>query len=161
MSAPAAKAFSLPVSTMQPIAGSSSAACRACPNSRASCAFNALSAFGRLSVMSATAPLFSAMMVSYAIGRSSLPKNLSPRLTLVLAARTIEGGASALRDAPDAARSGLGPARKPALAGVAIAARTRFTFLVVDSPAVLEIAELARGLDIVAQARAAVGDGVV
>src|SRR5947207_2959183 len=47
MSAPAAKAFSLPVTTMQPIAGSASNANSAADNSFASAPFNALSRCGR------------------------------------------------------------------------------------------------------------------
>ena len=56
MSAPAAKAFSLPVITMQPIAGSASKALRAAPSSSISSLFRALSCLGRFSVTTPTLP---------------------------------------------------------------------------------------------------------
>jgi hypothetical protein len=66
MSAPAANAFSLPVSTMAPIAGSASKQRAASLISAISCEFSALSALGRFSVISATAPRASVSSVEYA-----------------------------------------------------------------------------------------------
>ena len=54
MSAPAAKAFSLPVMIMQPMASSASKALSAAPSSSISGALRALSALGRFSVMMPT-----------------------------------------------------------------------------------------------------------
>jgi len=51
MSAPAANAFSLPVITMQPMPASASKAFSAAPSSSISASFNALSCFGRFSVI--------------------------------------------------------------------------------------------------------------
>ncbi len=56
MSAPAAKARSLPVRMMQPMASSASKAFRAWPSSVISASLSALSAFGRLRVMMPTLP---------------------------------------------------------------------------------------------------------
>ena len=56
MSAPAAKAFSLPVTTMQPIASSASKALSAAPSSSISSLFSALSCLGRFSVTMPTLP---------------------------------------------------------------------------------------------------------
>src|SRR5690554_5251771 len=71
MSAPAAKAFSLPVMTIAPTVSSSSNASSAAATSATSPAFSALSALGRLSVMSPTAPRLSTMMFSYGIADRS------------------------------------------------------------------------------------------
>jgi hypothetical protein len=51
MSAPAANAFSLPVTTMQPMPSSASKASRAAPSSSISASFSALSCLGRFSVI--------------------------------------------------------------------------------------------------------------
>ena len=51
MSAPAAKAFSLPVRTMQPMPGSASNASSAAPSSSISVSLRALSCFGRFRVI--------------------------------------------------------------------------------------------------------------
>src|SRR4051812_45503558 len=64
MSAPAAKAFSLPVTTMQPIASSASRSSTAAAISLKTPNDSALSSFGRFSVMTPTAPLDSTMMCS-------------------------------------------------------------------------------------------------
>ena len=54
MSAPAAKAFSLPVMTMQPMASSASKPFSAWPSSTISAGLRALSCLGRFSVMMPT-----------------------------------------------------------------------------------------------------------
>ena len=64
MSAPAAKAFSLPVIRMQPILSSASRSSTAAAISRNTPNDSALSIFGRFSVMTPTAPLLSTMMCS-------------------------------------------------------------------------------------------------
>ena len=64
MSAPAANAFSLPVSRMQPILSSDSRSSTAAAISRNTPNDSALSIFGRFSVMMPTAPLLSTMMYS-------------------------------------------------------------------------------------------------
>ncbi len=64
MSAPAANAFSLPVSRMQPILSSASRSSTAAAISRNTPNDSALSIFGRFSVMMPTAPLLSTMMYS-------------------------------------------------------------------------------------------------
>ena len=51
MSAPAAKAFSLPVTTMQPMPSSASKASRAAPSSSISASLSAFSCLGRFSVI--------------------------------------------------------------------------------------------------------------
>src|SRR5690348_6262654 len=67
-----------------------------------------------------------------------------------LAARTIERGAAALDDAPDA----------PGELYVAGAPRARLAFAVVNGEAVLKIPEFAGGLAVVAQRRPAGGDRI-
>jgi hypothetical protein len=64
MSTPAANAFSLPVMTMQPISGSASKPSSARLSSLIRSALSALSACGRLSVMSPTLPSVVTMIVS-------------------------------------------------------------------------------------------------
>ena len=64
MSAPAAKAFSDPVTTIAPTLSSASNACTAATSSASTCELSALSAFGRLSVIRPTLPRVSVMMVS-------------------------------------------------------------------------------------------------
>ncbi len=64
MSAPAAKARSEPVSTMQPMPGSASAAVAAAITSAVSCALMAFNAFGRLRVTRRTRPRVSVRIVS-------------------------------------------------------------------------------------------------
>src|SRR5438105_10088456 len=64
MSAPAAKALSLPVMTMAPTPWSASKACSAAPSSSMTCGLSALSCFGRSSVMMPTRPFFSVLMNS-------------------------------------------------------------------------------------------------
>ncbi|MEY9669054.1 hypothetical protein ABIE80_007762 [Bradyrhizobium diazoefficiens] len=64
MSAPAAKAFSLPVTTMQPMASSPSRSSTAAAISRKTPKESALSIFGRFSLMMPTAPWLSTMMCS-------------------------------------------------------------------------------------------------
>jgi hypothetical protein len=64
MSAPAAKAFSLPVMTMQPMASSASRSSTAAAISRKTPNDSALSILGRLSRIRPTAPLLSTMMCS-------------------------------------------------------------------------------------------------
>src|SRR5579872_518164 len=81
------------------------------------------------------------------MNRGRLP-GVNRKRESALLARAVIGGAARLDEAPDAA--GLGH--------VAIAAGTGLAFPVIDSPAMLEIAELAVRLDIVAQAGAAGGD---
>lgn len=63
MSAPAAKAFSDPVSTTARTFGSASKAESACPTSARSWAFSAFSASGRFNRTSATCSSISTMMV--------------------------------------------------------------------------------------------------
>src|SRR5439155_26616400 len=65
MSAPAANALSLPVSTIAPIAGSASRSSNAAPISATRAAFSALSACGRFSVTTPTAPRRSSRMFVY------------------------------------------------------------------------------------------------
>src|SRR6266568_6375415 len=60
MSAPAAKALSLPATTIAPMPSSASNSASACPS--------AFSAFGRLRVIMPTRPRVPTMMFSYAIG---------------------------------------------------------------------------------------------
>ena len=76
MSAPAAKAFSLPVRTMAPIAGSPSRSSSAAPSSAISAAFSAFSACGRFSVTMPTGPCRSTRMLLYcrAVHRLPLPQ---------------------------------------------------------------------------------------
>jgi len=69
MSAPAAKAFSLPVMTMAPTVSSSSKARAAWMTSFSRPSHSALSALGRCNVMSPAAPFFSAFMNSYSLLR--------------------------------------------------------------------------------------------
>ena len=64
MSAPAAKAFSLPVIRMQPILSSASRSSTAAAISRNTPNESAFSIFGRFSVMTPTGPLLSTMMNS-------------------------------------------------------------------------------------------------
>jgi hypothetical protein len=64
MSAPAAKAFSEPVTTMQPILASASKASSAWFTSPRSWELRAFRAWGRLRVMSPTLPRVSTRMVS-------------------------------------------------------------------------------------------------
>src|SRR6266436_2152251 len=71
MSAPAAKALSLPVTTMQPISSSPSNASSAEASSRISSGESALSACGRLRVITPTLPRVSAMMFWYAMSDPS------------------------------------------------------------------------------------------
>src|SRR5215470_3421974 len=65
MSAPAAKAFSLPVKTIAPIASSASRSSSARPISATSAAFSALSACGRFKVTMPTALRRSTRMLAY------------------------------------------------------------------------------------------------
>src|SRR5438477_7303191 len=74
MSAPAAKAFSLPVITMAPTVSSASYACSAMPSSCMSFGLSAFSCFGRLSVMRPTRPFCSTVMSS-----AMLPLQLGKR----------------------------------------------------------------------------------
>src|SRR5471032_3007186 len=67
MSAPAAKALSLPVITMQPILSSASNCASASPSSSISASLSALSALGRFSVIRPTRPRVSTRMFSYDI----------------------------------------------------------------------------------------------
>src|SRR2546423_1389394 len=64
MSAPAAKALSLPVITMAPMPSFASKACSAAPSSCMSCGLSAFSCFGRLSVTRPTRPFCSTVMSS-------------------------------------------------------------------------------------------------
>jgi hypothetical protein len=64
MSAPAAKALSEPVMTMQPMFASASKPSRAAPTSSIRRSLSAFIALGRLSVMSPTLPRVSVMMFS-------------------------------------------------------------------------------------------------
>src|SRR5689334_9421496 len=68
MSAPAAKARSLPVSTIAPTPSSASAFASASPSSFMSASLSALSTLGRLSVISVTRPRVSTRMLSYGMG---------------------------------------------------------------------------------------------
>src|SRR5947207_448587 len=74
MSAPAANAFSLPVSTMQPTPASSSNACSAVASSLARTSFNAFNRCGRLRRMMPTRSRVSTMMVSKVADMRSLWK---------------------------------------------------------------------------------------
>src|SRR5712691_3228128 len=65
MSAPAAKALSLPVSTMAAIAESPSSSSNAWPSSPISAAFSAFSACGRFSLTMPTGPCRSTRMLLY------------------------------------------------------------------------------------------------
>src|SRR6266581_9615352 len=67
MSAPAAKAFSLPVRMMAAIAGSLSNSSSAAPRSAISAAFSAFSACGRLRVTMPTGPRRSRRMLAYSV----------------------------------------------------------------------------------------------
>src|SRR6266851_4873102 len=69
MSAPAAKAFSLPVMTTQPMVSSASNSSSTWPSSRTSGVHSALSAFGRFNLTTPTAPFRSTRMLSYAMVR--------------------------------------------------------------------------------------------
>src|SRR4051812_4888030 len=174
MSAPAAKAFSEPVTTMQPIPGSRSNPSSAWLRSPIRAEFRALSACGRLRVMRPTLPRVSTRMVLYeakgsspeilrnpcATGRGGSPARQEgfaqrraafherPRgrpatrhsASSLLADRTIEGGATRL----DKAGHRAGAARIGA--GLALP--------VVDPEPVLEIAQRAIHLSVVAQGRA-------
>src|SRR6266446_6591249 len=71
MSAPAAKALSLPVTTMQPMLSSPSKASSAEASSRISSGESALSACGRLRVTTPTLPRVSTMMFWYAMSDPS------------------------------------------------------------------------------------------
>src|SRR6266849_407329 len=68
MSAPAAKALSLPATTIAPMPSSASNSASACPSSFISASLSAFSAFGRLRVIVPTRPRVPTMMFSYAIG---------------------------------------------------------------------------------------------
>src|ERR1700688_2126198 len=81
------------------------------------------------------------------MNRGRLP-GVNRKRESALPARAIIGGAAGLDDAPDAA--GLGR--------VAVATGAGLALPVIDPPAMLEIAELTIGLDVVAQAGAAGGD---
>ena len=65
MSAPAAKAFSLPVSTMAAMSGSASKPRSASPSSPMSWSQSAFSACGRLRRITATLPRVSVAIISY------------------------------------------------------------------------------------------------
>src|SRR5579884_3374764 len=67
MSAPAAKALSLPVRTIAAIAGSPSRLSKARPSSAISARFSAFSACGRFSRTRPTAPRRSTRMLSYCV----------------------------------------------------------------------------------------------
>src|SRR5580704_3634802 len=134
MSAPAAKARSLPVRTMAPISGSNSRSSRAAPSSSISLALSALSADGRLRRTIPTAPCRSTRTV-FSCG------SLMGGLLSALLFGAKECRAARLNDAAHA----LGA--RATRAGLALAA--------IDRPAMLEIAELAVGLDIIAQRRTA------
>src|ERR1700693_1094248 len=140
MSAPAANALSLPVSTIAPIAGSASRSSNAAPSSAISPAFSAFSACGRFSVTIPTAPRRSTRMLLYSVLLIAwLPREWRAALARPLGAE--EGRAAGLGDAAHA----LG----------ASAARTGLAFAAIDRPAMLEIAELAIGLHIVPKSRPA------
>src|SRR5574338_745911 len=68
MSAPAAKAFSEPVMTMQPMASSASKSLSATPSSSTRASFRALRAWGRFKVMRPTLPRASTTMFSKVMG---------------------------------------------------------------------------------------------
>src|ERR1700693_376964 len=144
MSAPAANALSLPVSTIAPIAGSASRSSNAAPSSAISPGFSAFSACGRFSVTIPTAPRRSTRMLLYSVLLIAwLPRELkvAAALALALPLGAEEGRAAGLGDAAHA----LG----------ASAARTGLAFAAIDRPAMLEIAELAIGLHIVPKSRPA------
>src|SRR5688572_6067523 len=67
MSAPAANAFALPVTTIAPTPASASNASNARPSSSISASFSALSCLGRLSVTRPTRPRCSTRMFSYVV----------------------------------------------------------------------------------------------
>src|SRR5574337_1247206 len=68
MSAPAAKAFSEPVMTMQPMSSSALKSLSAAPSSSTRASFKALRAWGRFKVMRPTLPRVSTMMFSKVMG---------------------------------------------------------------------------------------------
>src|SRR3954454_17698153 len=139
MSAPAANAFSLPVITIAPIAASASNASSCCPSSIMSWSQSAFSACGRFSRISPTAPWVSIRIIS---GMRVLV--VGGAMYLRLKARAIERAPATLHGTGDAVAD-----RRPG------DAQARLALAAVDAPGMLEIAEFATGLDVVAQARAA------
>src|SRR5271166_6359375 len=136
MSAPAAKALSEPVITMQPIALSASRRSAAASSSSRSETLSALSACGRLRRMRPTRPRVSTSTVSLLM--ASLNRS---RCRLSLAQRAEECRSAALHDALD----GTSAARPRApLAGA-----------VIDAEPVLEVAKCTIGAAMVAQGGAA------
>ena len=103
MSAPAAKAFSLPVTRMQPILSSASRSSTAAAISRNTPNDSALSIFGRFSVMMPTAPLLSTMMYSNVL--ISHPTTIS-RAMCPLAGWASRGWQGAGKGVPRTRRSG-------------------------------------------------------
>jgi len=65
MSAPAAKAFPLPVMTIAPVPASPSSAASARPSSAMSSGLSAFNCFGRFSVMTPTRPRCSTLISSW------------------------------------------------------------------------------------------------
>src|SRR6266702_3096102 len=131
MSAPAAKARSLPVTIMQRTSVPRSQASRASASSLSKGVFSAFSASGRLSVAMPTAPFTSVLMFMSASR---------------LAFGTIESRTAGLHNA-------LYRPGAVAFAGLA--------FPAIDQEMMLEIAGIAGGLGMIAQGRAAGGDGVL
>src|SRR6266404_7400000 len=131
MSAPAAKARSLPVTIMQRTCVPWSQASRASASSFSSGVFSAFSASGRLRVAMPTEPFTSVLMFMYA-----------SCLTL----RTIKGRTARLHNALDRA-----PASQ--LTGLGFAA--------IDQEMMLEIAGIAGGLGVIAQGGAAGSNGIL
>src|SRR5262245_40632123 len=131
MSAPAAKARSEPVTIMQRTSVPRSQLSSASANSLSKAVLRALSASGRLSVGMRAEPVNSVLIFM---------------LASALALGTIESGAARLHDAFDGALA-------TQLTGLAFAA--------IDQEVMLEIAGIAGGLGMIAQGRAAGGDGVL
>src|ERR1700674_1006338 len=135
MSAPAAKALSEPVMTMQPILPSASRLSAAASNSSLRVALRAFKACGRLSRMRPTRPRISTVMVSVLMVSS----------VLLLAQRAEERRSAGLHNPLDGA--------------AAAAPRARLAGAVVDAEIVLEVAERAVGASMIAQRRAPGLDG--
>src|SRR5471032_3361576 len=132
MSAPAAKAFSEPVTIITRTFGSASQASNTCASASSSGVLSAFNASGRFRVAMPTASLTSVSTTLISIS--------------LLAFGTIKGAAPGLHDTLD-----LIPASQ--FAG--------FAFAAIDQEMMLEFAQIAIGPGIVAQGRAASIDGVL
>src|SRR5579875_1021358 len=146
MSAPAAKAFSVPVSTIAPIAGSASKARSASASSSINWSQSAFNACGRLSRIKPTAPRVSVTIICGAAGVCAefgamgvfLPFSVVSALYL----RAIKGTSGGLDQPANASAS-----RRPRATGAG------FARVAIDLPGMLEVTKRAVRLHIVAQAR--------